>query len=220
MHYILVGNGKMGRVYREYAEGLGDQCIGTYDADNIQSLQHAEKGRVLIDFSSPKSLPHIINYLHKHPIPFVCGTTGFGDKQLCQIKQLSDRMPVLVCANFSLGLAALYRIMWSTSDFLQKIGFTVNLTEVHHKDKVDIPSATALALAEIARIPKENIFSYRIGEVVGQHTITYTTTGETLQFSHIAQNRTVFAAGARMAAEKLLKCAPGLYQIEDLWEEG
>ena len=220
MHYILVGNGKMGRVYREYAESFGDQCVGIYDADNIQALQHAEKAQVLIDFSSPGSLPHIINYLHKCPIPFVCGTTGFGDKQLCQINQLSDRMPVLVCSNFSLGLTVLNRALISVSDLIGRFGFAVDLTEVHHKSKIDCPSATALDLAKIARIPKDNIVSYRIGKVVGQHTVTYTKTEETLQFSHIAKNRTVFAAGARMAAEKLLKCDPGLYQIEDLWEEG
>ena len=219
MHYILVGNGKMARTYYEHTNSTGDICDGVFDEINISKLEHAEKTQVLIDFSSPDALAHIVKYLQKHPTPFISGTTGLVSEQVCEIKKLASEMPIILCANFSLGLAVLKRTVKNIAMLSENCGFDAVLSEVHHKTKKDSPSGTALQLTKIAKIPKENIVSHRVSDVIGRHILSYYGPGEELHFAHVAQSRRVFAAGAHMAAEKLIHLPPGFYRFEDLLEE-
>ncbi len=218
MHYILVGNGKMAQTYFDYAQRFGDICDGIFDKNNIHMLEQAGTTQILIDFSSPDSLTWITDYLHKNPMPFISGTTGFCDEQYSVLKLLAAKMPVMHCPNFSLGLMMLSCAAKQISELSSSLQFDLILTEKHHKTKSDIPSGTACKLADIAKIPRENIVSYRAGDIVGVHTLSCYGAGEALHFTHIAQNRTVFAAGARLAALNLIGKKNGWYRFEDLWE--
>ena len=148
MRYILIGRGKMGRLIQETAQAAGDEieaAFGREDLDRLGKLGRAAD--VVIDFSRPEALPEIASYVRRTGTPLLSGTTGFTPEQLRQVEALGTSAPVLWSANFSLGVAVLYRALAAVSGVL-KPDFDIELTETHHNQKADAPSGTAKLLLE------------------------------------------------------------------------
>ena len=194
-----------------------------------------ETADVVIDFSNVSNLENLLAYCLKNKCPAVIATTGFSEKQLDDIKTAAREIPIFKTANFSLGVNVLCALAKRATKMLY--GFDVEIIEKHHHNKVDAPSGTALMLAEAVNEAADNtlhyefdrhskrakrekteigIHSIRGGSIVGEHDVLFAGEGEVITLSHNAESRSVFAVGALKAAEFIVNCKPGLYNMDDL----
>jgi len=186
---------------------------------------------VLIDFTRPEgTIAHL-----KHARAVVIGTTGFTDSQKASIADAAKRIPVVMAANFAVGVNAAYKLAETAARILGE-GYDVEIVEAHHRHKVDAPSGTALKLGEIiASVFKQNDFvfgrkgetgerpvkqvgyhSIRGGDIVGEHTVIFAGTGERVEVTVRSQSRMTYALGALRAAKWLKGRPAGLYGMEDV----
>lgn len=189
---------------------------------------------VVIDFSHHSATADLMHYCTKRNLPVLVATTGQSAEELEIIRTAAEQMPVFHSANLSLGVAVL--------DDLAKRALKafpdaeIEIVEAHHDRKLDVPSGTALMLAESLRKirpqatynigrPKGGkrtkeeigIHSLRYGNVVGMHEIIISTGNETLKLIHEADNRSLFADGAMKACEFISgQKKPGLYGMESI----
>ena len=181
-----------------------------------EALAHAD---VLLDFSAPESAVRFAGLAAAARKPAVIGTTGFSSVQLAQLKAASRRIPVFLSPNFSPGVHAMGVLLKTAAALLKD--YEVSISETHHSRKKDAPSGTALRLARIImearRGSEPAIVSQRVGDVVGDHTVTLAGPCERLELTHRAQSRDVFVQGALRAALWVSGKKPGLYDMPDLF---
>lgn len=183
--------------------------------------ENTPKLDVIIDFSTKEALPYNLKLAQKINCPLVIGTTGLEKNEKELLTQAAKNIPIFWAPNFSLGMAATVYVSKLLSSLLQD--FTPLIEEIHHVHKKDTPSGSALALKDT--LIKENpskppiIKSHREGEVIGKHTVSFSSDKESITISHEAFSRDVFAKGALLAARFLLKQKPGLYTMEHLLEK-
>ena len=168
-------------------------------------------GDVIVDFSHPDCLRALL----ASPLPLVIGTTGFSAEQQRAIEAAADARPIFQAANFSPGVFALNRLSQTAKALLP--GWDTALIERHHAGKRDLPSGTALRLAEA--LQTDHVLSVRAGTVRGVHEAGFYGPDESLLLIHAAESRAVFARGAINAAKWLLRQKNGLYHMEDLFNE-
>jgi 4-hydroxy-tetrahydrodipicolinate reductase len=173
---------------------------------------------VLVDFSAAESAVRFAGLAAAARKPSVIGATGFNSVQLAQLRAASRRIPIFLSPNFSPGVHALGVLLRTAAALLAD--FEVSISETHHSRKKDAPSGTALRLARIImearRGTEPAIVSQRVGDVVGDHTVTFAGPCERLELTHRAQSRDVFAQGALRAALWVFGRKPGLYDMPDL----
>ncbi|MBA3485640.1 MAG: 4-hydroxy-tetrahydrodipicolinate reductase [Lysobacter sp.] len=171
---------------------------------------------VAIDFSLPIGLDAILALCLEREAALVSGTTGMDAARRTALERASGRIAVLSAANFSLGVAVLSELVERAAAALP--GWDCDIVEMHHVHKKDAPSGTALALGESAgqggATPR--YASLRAGDIVGEHTAQFATSGERIELVHRATNRDIFARGALHAAAGLAGRPPGLYSLRDL----
>lgn len=235
MKLLVIGRGKMGRLIRETAEAAGDQVEAMLGRDDLEQL--GKLGRVadvVIDFSRPEALAEICAYVRRTGTPLLSGTTGYTPDQLARLRGLGEAAPVLWSANYSLGVAVLYRALRQVSDVL-KPDFDVELTETHHNQKADAPSGTAKLLVEAidpqhkltpvygrqgstGRRSREEIgiHALRGGTVAGTHTVHFFGPDEELEFTHRAASRQIFVNGALHMARLLPGKSNGVYDLQKI----
>ena len=229
MKILLIGTGRMGRLMEEVAAEAGDTIVAAYDANNIEALATAtHDADVVIDFSSPAALPHVVDYVRRTGTALLSGTTGFTSDDKATLEALGEVAPVLWSANYSLGIAVLAKALRLVTGALRP-DFDIEVTETHHNRKVDAPSGTAKLLVDAldpkhdltpvygreglcgARTPNEiGIHALRGGTVAGTHTVHYFGPDEELEFTHRATSR------AHKAARALYQRTPGLYTLDDI----
>ena len=235
MRYILTGRGKMGRLIQETAQAAGDEieaAFGREDLDQLGRLGRAAD--VVIDFSRPEALPEIASYVRRTGMPLLSGTTGFTPDQLRQLESLGSAAPVLWSANFSLGMAVLYRALAEVSEVL-KPDFDIELTETHHNQKVDAPSGSAKLLLEAVDPRHEyrrvygregvtgkrqkneiGVHALRGGTAAGTHSVHFFGPDEELEFTHRASSRQIFVNGALHMARLLPGKPNGVYDLQKI----
>lgn len=172
---------------------------------------------VIVDFSVAASFPEILKFATENKIPIVSGTTGLSGNSQKMIQQSGKAIPVLWSPNMSLGIAALEKAL----DALVVLShFDFQIEETHHKGKKDRPSGTALLLQRrLEKVLKRKLpepLAIRGGGVFGVHQIQVLGDSETLTFEHRALNRRIFAEGALVAAQWLIKKKKGLYCLQDV----
>lgn len=167
---------------------------------------------VVIDFSTPEGLYKAV-CIKK---PLICGTTNFSEKEYKFLQDLSKQVPVLYSPNFSLGMALFFSLMKQCKNHRENF-IHIALCEKHSKTKQDMPSGSALEIAKILNISKEEIQSERVEETIFQHQIEFFFLKEKVCIQHEAISRDCFALGALSAAKFLFKKPPGMYQLADLW---
>ena len=189
---------------------------------------------VVIDFTRPEgTLAHL-----EHAKSMVIGTTGFSDSQKKTIEEAARRIPIVMAANFAVGVNVVYKLAETAAGILGD-GYDVEIIEAHHRHKVDAPSGTALKLGEVVakalhrklaevarhgrsgdtgeRDPKAIGFhAVRGGDIVGEHTVMFAGPGERVEVTVRSQSRTTYAAGALRAAKFLDGRKPGLYDMSDV----
>jgi 4-hydroxy-tetrahydrodipicolinate reductase len=173
---------------------------------------------VAIDFSQADSIDEICRAALQHRKSLVIGTTGHSQQQHRTIEETAHSAPIVLASNFSVGVNVL---LWLTQKAAELLGsdFNPEILETHHKMKKDAPSGTAKTLAEILKAVRNSeipIQSIREGDVVGEHTTTFNGPGESLELTHRAANRGIFAAGALRAAKWIINKPPGLYTMQDV----
>lgn len=233
MKVFLSGYGRMGRLIEQLALEKGWEIIGKADIDCPEVYETAPGADICIDFSGAGAMPKLLAYLRRTKTPLLSGTTGLTEPDLDALHALGNTIPVIWTANYSTGIAVLRRMLRDCGAALADCDREI--VEIHHNQKVDAPSGTAkLLLQELdpkgeatvlhgregicgKRTPGEiGVFSLRGGTVAGEHTVYFFGEDETLQLTHSASSRKIFAAGALRAAEALVKKAPGFYTLDEL----
>ena len=188
----------------------------------------------IIDFSNHVTTIPLLGYAVSHKIPVMLATTGQTDEEKAAITAAAEQIPLFRAANMSLGIATLVSLVKTAVCMFPDAD--IEIIEKHHNQKLDVPSGTALALADAVKAVREEadfvigrhengkrrkeevgIHSLRLGGVVGEHEVIITTGNETISLKHEAHSRAVFADGGVMAAAYVAgQTAPGLYTMEDL----
>lgn len=172
---------------------------------------------VAIDFSLPEAFDGILALCVERGAALVSGTTGLDNVQRAALQAAAQRVPVLWASNFSLGVAVLHDLVERAARALPD--WDCDIVEAHHARKLDAPSGTALTLGEVAEQggATPRYASLRAGDIVGEHTVQFTTLGERIELVHRATSRDVFARGALHAAVKLAGRGAGNYRLRDLF---
>lgn len=172
---------------------------------------------VAIDFSLPEGFEQILSECRVRGAALVSGTTGLDDSQRAMLARASQDIPVVWASNFSLGVVLLEDLVRRAAAALP--AWAIHVSDVHHVHKKDAPSGTALTLAAAAQAGggvEPAISSLRQGEVVGEHVVSFSGPGETIELAHRAADRDIFARGALEAALLLARRGPGRYPLAEL----
>ena len=233
MKLFLSGYGRMGHMVEALALERGWELVGRADVTCPEVYETAPRAEVCIDFSGVGALPALAAYIRRTQTPLLSGTTGFTDPDFAVLRELSALVPVIWTANYSTGIAVLKRMVREFAPVLRD--WDKELVELHHNQKVDAPSGTAKQLLQELdpegratpvygrqglcgkRKPEEiGVFSLRGGTVAGEHSVLFFGEDESLELTHKAQSRRVFAAGAIRAAQALAEKPAGYYTLEEL----
>ncbi len=245
MKILLHGyTGKMGQIVKELIETHPEHQIVAYVAmDGIDDETHytsfanvSQTPDVLIDFSHHAATKNVIDYCTTNHVPAVICTTGQTEEEKQMIQDASQQIPIFFSANMSLGIAVLCDLVKKAASMFPEAD--IEVLEVHHNRKIDVPSGTALLLANAIKTvrPKATfnigrqggkrtkeeigISSLRMGNEIGTHEIYIHTETECITLKHQAYTRAVFADGAYSAMEFLVKQKPGLYTMNEMIQEG
>jgi 4-hydroxy-tetrahydrodipicolinate reductase len=191
---------------------------------------------VFIDFSQPEGTMMVLPWCLQRRVPLVVATTGHNMTQRQEIDAAAGQIALLMAPNMSLGVNLLMKLVGQAAEAVRDKGFDVEILERHHRFKKDSPSGTALQFARIVqqamgqtqvRHGREGIVgerpageigmhSIRVGDNVGEHTIIFSTLGETLELTHRAHARDCYARGALLAAKFLAGKPAGKYSMIDV----
>lgn len=211
MRYGLVGaNGRMGMEIQAAMREAGHTLVYALDMNHEETTGIPE---VIIDFSLPLVLEITFQKVKTFNVPVIIGTTGFDIAQLQAIKTMAAKYPVLQSYSFSVGV----QLMLECVEFLKKKteGWDVEISETHHRFKKDKPSGTAIMIRN--QLGKDApIASHRLGNVTGEHTISFGALGEVLSVKHAALSRRAFADGVVLASQFIIAKEPGLYSFRDV----
>jgi len=232
MNIALIGYGKMGREIASLAEQRGHFITAKIDEHNTDQIHNLVDADVAIEFSQPEVAFENIKSCLRQSIPIVSGTTGW----LARKPELEDYVQSVngtffYASNFSLGVQLFFRL----NNYLSKMmdnhkDYNVQITEIHHTEKKDAPSGTAISLAEsiLSNLSRKDVWkqtptgnaselgitSLREPQVPGTHTVTYQSEIDELEIKHTAHSRKGFALGALLVAE-WIKGKQGILSMDD-----
>ncbi|MCX8100504.1 MAG: 4-hydroxy-tetrahydrodipicolinate reductase [Geminicoccaceae bacterium] len=214
----------------------GEATTGLLVRDDLAALLAAADA--LIEFSTPEASLEHARVCAARGRPLVIGTTGFSAEQDRELSRLAERFPLLLAPNMSLGVNLLLAL---TEEVAKALGpdFDIEILEMHHRQKGDAPSGTALALGRAAAAgrgvrledaavrvrdgitgprPRGTIgfATLRGGDVVGDHSVIFAGEGERIVLQHLASDRRIYARGAVAAARWLVGRPPGRYGMRDV----
>ncbi|ULG72269.1 4-hydroxy-tetrahydrodipicolinate reductase [Macrococcus brunensis] len=239
MKILLVGYGAMNERVARLAEERGHSIAGiitksdkSYPYPSFKIEDEWPAAEVIIDFSHPDlSLPVIRK---KQPVPLVMATTGRKEEIIQALESAAAMKPVFFSANMSYGVHILTEIIKYSVPLLQS--FDIELTEKHHRKKVDAPSGTLVKLYDAIKEKRQESYPVydrtelesprtddeiginvvRGGTIVGEHEVLFAGQDETIQIIHRAQSKDIFASGSLDVAEKLINKKPGFYTFDNL----
>jgi len=235
MKIALLGYGKMGHAIEEIALKKGHEIVLRITDENLGDLtkENIRKADVAIEFTNPQSAAENILFCLNENVAVVCGTTGWLD----QLKTVEEKCKeingsFLYASNFSVGVNIFFEVNKKLATLIKPHPtYNIELEEIHHTQKKDAPSGTAITLAEqiIEVSDKKNkwvnndsenenelsIISKRIDEVPGTHSVKYSSTVDDIEIIHTAHNRKGFAEGAVLAAE-FIADKKGIFSMKDV----
>ena len=242
----LLVTGKSGRMGQAILQAAADvrsrhpdvSVSATHDAGEDLEAAMA-KANCVIDFTVHSFTKEVVEAALKHGTRLVIGTTGHSNEEREVIYNAAKTLPVVYAPNYSVGVNTLFWLTRKAARILTQDRFDIEVTEMHHKHKIDAPSGTARRLLEILneetgtsydddiahgrfgnigpRKPREiGMHTLRGGDVVGDHTVLFAADGERVELTHKASSRLTFAAGAVRAAIWLQNQPAGLYDMQDV----
>jgi 4-hydroxy-tetrahydrodipicolinate reductase len=198
------------------SQKVGQRVIDGVPQFSARELPGVPDFDVAIDFSRNEGFDGILSLCVQRNAALVSGTTGLDAAQRARIGDAGTRIPILWASNFSLGVAVLTDLVARAARALP--GWDCDIVEAHHNRKQDAPSGTALTLGAVIEGAgvHPRYASLRAGDIVGEHTVQFTTAGERIELVHRAGNRDIFARGALHAATRLVGRTPGVYRLGEL----
>ncbi len=209
--------------------------VGPIGVPVVAELPLEPRPECVIDFSAPAGTMAILPVCVARRLPLVVATTGHTDAQKAEIEAAAHMTAVLFAPNMSLVVNLLFKLVRLTAEALNGKGFDAEIIERHHRFKKDSPSGTAVHFAEIIRevqggrfvhgreglvgerqADEIGVHSVRAGDNVGEHTIVFSTLGETLELVHKGHSRDSYARGALLAAKFLATKSAGRYTMTDV----
>lgn len=214
---------------------LGQPAGVPISSDVSAGLQHAQ---VLIDFTRPEGTMQHLAVCRRLGVQMVIGTTGFTDAQKAEIQAAAKDIAIVMAPNMSVGVNVTLKLLQMAAVALSD-GYDIEITEAHHKHKVDAPSGTALKMGEVIaaaqgrhlkdcavyeryghtgeRLPGSIGFStIRGGDIVGDHTVMFATEGERIEITHKSASRSTYAQGSLRAVRFLAQQPAGLFDMFDV----
>lgn len=216
--------------------GVLDQSLFLQDA--MEPVFEASD--VVLDFTLPLVTSQALEINQSTKKAMVIGTTGLSHTQFASLQKASEVFPIVYAPNFSVGINVLMRLVEKAAAILSvDNGYDLEILEAHHRYKADAPSGTAIRLAEIAgnasgrvypdcithdrwgsigarSIDKMGVFALRMGDVIGEHSVIFSTLGERIELTHKAHTRDTFSKGALLAVQYIHNKTPGFYSIQDV----
>lgn len=240
MKIALIGYGKMGKTIEQLALERGWSVPIKLDIDiPLPDASQRKAVDVVIHFATAKTLLEDLKPWAESGVAVVIGTTGWNDK-LAEVQYLAKEynIGIVHAPNFSLGVNIFFHLAKAASKMMNKFAdYDVSIHEVHHKEKIDSPSGTALQLGkivlneierkkELLTAPPEgkikpeqlHVSSTRTGWVVGMHALEFDSIADTIEIKHTAKNRNGLALGALVAAE-WIQGKHGIFTMDDVLEE-
>lgn len=238
MNIALIGYGKMGKEIEQIALERGHRIVLKVDRTNAATYTVADLSAadVAIEFSKPEAAVHNIHRCFEANVPIVVGTTGWLN-DLSAITDECERkgQALFYASNYSIGVNLFFKLNTYLAKLMKRYPqYNVSMEEIHHVHKLDAPSGTAISLANqvIAELDHLKhwvnkasgteqelpILSKRLDEVPGTHTVSYRSTVDEINITHIAHNRKGFALGAVLAAE-WIKGRTGVFGMNELLSE-
>lgn len=229
---------------------MGQAVIAAIEAEANANLHSShDKGEDLvtalsgsqgvIDFTLPSLTDDLLEKALNSKTPLIIGTTGHTDEQRAAIAKAAETLPIVFASNYSVGVNTLFWLTRHAARILGNETFDIEVTEMHHRHKVDAPSGTARTLLEVLNEEtntsyKDDVDHGRVGEtgprpqgrigmhtlrggdVVGDHTVMFAADGERVELTHKASSRMTFASGSVRAALWLQDKPAGLYSMQDV----
>jgi 4-hydroxy-tetrahydrodipicolinate reductase len=235
MKIALIGYGKMGKAIEQIALSKGHEIVLKIDINNAADFnaENIAKAQVAIEFTGPHSAFDNVMKCMDLGIPVVCGSTGWLDKwETVKASCEAHAGAMVYASNYSIGVNLFFELNKYLGALMEgHPEYNVLMEEIHHTEKKDAPSGTAITLAEqvLAAISRKKhwinetastpdqleIISKRIDPAPGTHTIKYTSSVDDIEITHTAHNRIGFAGGAVLAAE-FLKGKKGIYNMKNV----
>jgi|TARA_B100000780_G_scaffold65167_1_gene42767 4-hydroxy-tetrahydrodipicolinate reductase len=229
MNIAILGYGKMGKEIEQISTERGHKIIYKIDKDSI--IQDLNGVDVAINFSTPQSAFKNISNALNNSIPVICGTTGWLDNYN-EVVKLSNKTNTsfLYSSNFSLGVNLFFELNKKLASIMKNHNqYKVSIEEIHHIEKLDKPSGTAIKIAEDIFEKsgykkwsfiedEENVIkmtSRRTNNIPGTHVLKYSSEIDSIEIKHTAKNRKGFAMGAVIAAEWIIN-KKGVFEMEDV----
>lgn len=205
---------------------------------SVTATEALTQADVLIDFTTARVCMDNVRAAADAGKAIVLGTTGLSDHDKKELEVLAHSVPIVFAPNFSVGVNLLFKLVGEAASVLG-LDYNVEITEIHHNQKVDSPSGTAVHLGEcvaealelsyardtrhgrqgmVGERPVKEIgmHALRGGDVAGEHTVAFIGQGERIELTHRAHNRDNFARGALIAAKFAIHAEPGLYDMRDV----
>jgi 4-hydroxy-tetrahydrodipicolinate reductase len=211
----------VGAVERRGAPTIGaSAATGAVAIADSSAFSAGFQAHVVIDFSSDAGAREAAELAMRTGAALLVGTTALAPDTVNALRAASAKIPVLVAANTSAGVAVAAALTRTAASILGPV-YDCSIVEAHHNAKKDAPSGTALRLADAARdggarLNDTNIVSIRGGDVIGEHTVRFAAAGEYLEITHRATSRDLFARGALQAAAWLARQKPGWWTMNDV----
>ena len=244
MKIAILGFGKMGQIIEQFATERGHDVVLKVNADNLEELtvSNLKNADVAIDFSTPDCVLQNIALCFDAGVAIVVGTTGwYGRLQEVKNQCIEGNNTLLYASNFSVGVNVFFFVNRVLAKIMNRYPqYEVQVEEIHHTEKLDSPSGTAMSIAEgiIGELNRKNewvneligshselitkpdqllIESHRIEDVPGTHTVIYSSEVDDIEFKHKAHSRAGFALGAVLAAE-WVNGKNGFYNVTDMFD--
>jgi 4-hydroxy-tetrahydrodipicolinate reductase len=216
---------------------IGEICgLGPLSIPLRADLPPGGRMDVVVDFSAPEGTMDVLHLCMTRRLPLVVATTGHTAAQRREIEEAAHETALLMAPNMSLAVNVLFDLVGRAARLLAGKGFDVEIVEKHHRFKKDAPSGTALLFARIVQeamgqtelrhgreglvgerpAQEIGIHALRVGDNVGEHTIVFSTLGETLELTHKGHSRDSYARGALLAAKWMAGKPPGRYTMKDV----
>jgi 4-hydroxy-tetrahydrodipicolinate reductase len=235
---LQLGAALDGAAHPEQGKDIGEACgLGPLGVKVTEGLPPGQRIDAVIDFSMPEGTMAVLPVCRERKIPLVVATTGHTPAQRQEIEAAAHHTAILIAPNMSLVVNVLFKLVREGAKALKDKGFDAEIIERHHRFKKDSPSGTALHFAKVIqdvwgsefqvqhgreglvgeRPAKEiGMHAVRAGDNVGEHTIVFSTLGETMELVHKGHTRDAYVRGALAAAKFLAGKPAGMYSMDDV----
>jgi len=207
--------------------------VDIVDTKNAENLLKTTKANILIDFTIAAAAVENVKMAARNNVALVVGTTGFTPEQRAVMeKAIHNTVPAVISSNFSVGVNIFWQLVRESGKLLKD--YDIEIFEAHHRNKKDAPSGTAKTILQILEEevgPRQKVYGregmmereneigvhvIRGGDIVGDHKVMFSKNFETIELSHRAYDRSVFASGALHAARWVVGKKPGVYGMSDV----